>query len=177
VPEPPHYLDDLADTVANGLDDEADWYAEAMRGGSRSPFAAPVSQKQLGDVYVRTFFKQRPDGSIDWDAPNEDQRAKLMSSGGIKNYLDAAKYVMSVRPKTGVRPLDQLIEPPKSALPPLEVPPPYAGPTPLGPPPEGPPDGLMQPPLPEPALGGPPASGGGPSGAPPMPMPPPGIGP
>lgn len=157
--EPIHWLDDVALEVANSLDAEVDWYAEAIRGGSRSPFAAPVSEKQRLDVYTRMFFKQRPDGTIDWDAPNEDDRAKLMQLG-IKNYLDAAKVVMNARPKTGVRPLDQLIAPPPSALPPIEVPPPYAGPTPLGQPPEAPPDALMQPPPPEP----------------PMPMMPPGMG-
>jgi hypothetical protein len=130
----------VAEEIASSLDSEADWYAEAIRGGSRSPFAAPVSQKDLLDVYTRMFFKQREDGTIDWDAPNEDQRSKLMQGVGIKGYLDVAKAVMQARPKTGVRPLNELVTPPPSALPPYQPPPPEAGPAtpPLGQPPEMP---------------------------------------
>jgi hypothetical protein len=137
MPEPTHWLDTLAEEVSTSLDSEADWYAEAIRGGARSPFSAPVNEKEKLDTYVRTFFEERPDGSIDWDKPNEDKRAKLMQSAGIKNYVEAAQAVMHVRPKTGVRPLDQLIAPPPSALPPMQQPQPdtYAGP-PLGPPPQ-----------------------------------------
>lgn len=153
MPEPTHYFDDLAEEIAHGLDAEVDWYAEAIRGGARAPFAAPISEKQKADVFTRIFFKQRPDGTIDWDAPNEDDRAKLMKSG-IKNYLDAAKYVMTLRPKTGVRPLNELIEPIPSALPPFEPPPQMAGPIPLGPPPMEPPEPGGGPPMPE--MGGPP---------------------
>lgn len=135
MPEPTHWLDDLADDIAGSLDAEAEWYAEAIRGGARSPFSAPVSEKQKLDVYTRMFFRQKPDGTIDWDAPNEDQRAKLMQSVGIKSYLDVAKEVLKARPTVGVRPLSQLVTPPPSALPPLGEAPPYAGPVPLGPPP------------------------------------------
>lgn len=135
MPEPTHWLDTLAEEVSASLDSEADWYAEAIRGGARSPFSAPVNEKEKLDTYVRTFFEERPDGSIDWDKPNEDKRAKLMQSAGIKNYVEAAQAVMQVRPKTGVRPLDQLIAPPPSALPPMQPQPDtYAGP-PLGMPP------------------------------------------
>jgi hypothetical protein len=138
MPEPTHWLDTLAEEVSTSLDSEADWYAEAIRGGARSPFSAPVSEKEKLDTYVRTFFEERPDGTIDWDKPNEDKRAKLMQSAGIKNYVEAAQAVMHVRPKTGVRPLDQLIALPPSALPPMQPQPQpdaYAGP-PLGPPPQ-----------------------------------------
>jgi hypothetical protein len=138
MPEPTHWLDTLAEEVSTSLDSEADWYAEAIRGGARSPFSAPVNEKEKLDTYVRTFFEERPDGTIDWDKPNEDKRAKLMQSAGIKNYVEAAQAVMHVRPKTGVRPLGP-VDRPAPERPAADAaatqPDTYAGP-PLGPPPQ-----------------------------------------
>lgn len=86
------------------MDSEVSYYVDALKGGptGRAPFAANATQAELRDIYTRQMFTQAPDGTIQYDKPNAEGRAKLIQRIGPQKY---AEVFDEVRPKAGRRPV------------------------------------------------------------------------
>ena len=82
-----HWLDYLADELFDWMQEEIDALVVAFQAGGRSPFAAPVSEKQKLEFYQRAFFNA--DGS-----PNEAGRKATMARIGPDEYVRTMKAVM-----------------------------------------------------------------------------------
>jgi len=93
-------MDEVADEILHWLEEEPDYYIEALRGGHQTPFSAEVSEPQKLEYYRRQVFMQNPDGSVDFDKPNGEGRDMLIKRVGIKGYTDIMSQVM---PKRGLR--------------------------------------------------------------------------
>lgn len=98
--ESEHPWEAVAADLTTWLDTEASWYADAMRGGHRSPFAAQTSESQKLDYYRRKMFQETPDGQIQYDKPNPEGRSQLMSQLGVSGYTQVWD---AVKPKAGRR--------------------------------------------------------------------------
>lgn len=96
-----HPYDGIADSLFEWMQGEVEYYVEALRGGYRSPFTAPVSEKEKMDYYRRQMFQTDPDGTIHYDRPNAGGRDSLLKQFGPRTY---ASIWEAVRPKQGLRP-------------------------------------------------------------------------
>lgn len=81
-----HPFDEAAAEIAEWIDGEASYYAEALRGGHRTPFSASVSESEKLDYYRRQAFETNPDGTPDLTKPNTQGRDMLMKRLGIPGY-------------------------------------------------------------------------------------------
>lgn len=110
MPQRENALDGIAEELFGWMDSEVSYYADALRGGpnGRSPFAGDASEAQKKDFYTRQMFTQAPDGTIQYDQPNAEGRAKLMQRVGPQGY---AQIYEAVRPKAGRRPVPEEPEP------------------------------------------------------------------
>jgi hypothetical protein len=95
-----HPLDDVADELLDWLQTESAYYVEALKGGHRAPFAAPVNEQQKTDYYTRQVFNTNKDGSINYDSPNVQGRDELLKRMGVQGYTEVIRAVM---PKTGMQ--------------------------------------------------------------------------
>jgi hypothetical protein len=123
MPSPdPHPFDAIADEVSRWLTEDAQWYADALRGSYRSPFAAPVTEDQKLDYYRRQMFSENPDGSVNYERPNTKGREQLLQRLGVRGY---AEVVAATKPPQGLRPpVEPNYDP--TLAPPMEGPePPY----------------------------------------------------
>ena len=98
--EDEHPWEQVAADLTSWLDTEASWYADAMRGGHRSPFAAKTTESDKLDYYRRKMFQESPDGQIQYDKPNTEGRSQLMTQLGVPGYTQVWN---AVRPKQGRR--------------------------------------------------------------------------
>jgi hypothetical protein len=89
-----HPFDEIADEVLTWLNEEPEYFIEALRGGHQTPFSADVSESQKMDYYRRQVFMQNPDGSVDFTKPNGEGRDLLIKRVGIKGYTDIMSQVM-----------------------------------------------------------------------------------
>ena len=82
-----HYLDDLADDLFEWMQEEIVALTAAFQAGGRSPFAAPVSERDKLAFYTRAFFNK--DGS-----PNEAGRKATLARIGVDEYVRTMKQVV-----------------------------------------------------------------------------------
>lgn len=103
-------LDGIAEELFGWMDSEVSYYVDALKGGpnGRAPFAAETSEAEKKAFYTRQMFQAGPDGSIQYDQPNAEGRAKLMQRVGPQSY---AEIFEAVRPKQGRRPVIEPEEP------------------------------------------------------------------
>ncbi|MCR4375906.1 MAG: hypothetical protein NUW22_13765 [Acidobacteria bacterium] len=85
-----HVFDQVADELAQWIDDTATALAEGLTAGGRAPFAADLTERELLDYYDAQFF--RPDGSV-----NDQGRADVMQRVGETGYADVFRRVMRRR--------------------------------------------------------------------------------
>jgi len=104
-----HPFDEIADEVLTWLNEEPEYFIEALRGGHQTPFSADVSEAQKMDYYRRQVFMQNPDGSVDFTKPNGEGRDLLIKRVGIKGYTDIMSQVMP-NSRNGIRQLPGLEE-------------------------------------------------------------------
>lgn len=99
MPEPgQHPLDGVADDLLAWMNDEVDFYVDAIKGGYRAPFAAPAKEAEKLEFYRRQVFNPNPDGSPNFDSPNTMGRDTLLKRLGIQGYT---KVLQAVMPKEG----------------------------------------------------------------------------
>lgn len=96
-----HPLDGLADDLYEWMNGEVGYYVEAMRGGYRSPFSAPVNAQEKKDYWARQMFQAEPNGTIQYDKPNQQGRDQVLRQYGVQTYAD---ILNTVKPKQGFRP-------------------------------------------------------------------------
>lgn len=110
-----HPFDGIADELFDWMNEEVQYHVEAIRGGYRSPFSAPVSEKDKKDFWSRQMFQSKPDGTILYDQPNQQGRDQVLKQYGVQAYADILK---SVRPSKGFRPpLEPTAEPDMPEMP------------------------------------------------------------
>ena len=97
-----HPWTSVAQELQGWLESESQWYAEALRGGHRSPFSADVSEREKLDFYRRQMFQTADDDTIQYDKPNVQGRQNLLTRLGVQGY---AQVYDAVRPKQGMRPV------------------------------------------------------------------------
>jgi hypothetical protein len=94
MPQSQHPLDGIADDLYTWMNGEVDYYVTALKGGHRSPFSAPTSEKEKQQYFARRLFTEKPDGTIDFGTPNAQGRDMLLRSYGPKGLADAYEGVM-----------------------------------------------------------------------------------
>lgn len=99
--EKDHPWDGVADDLFAWMQGEVNYYVEALRGGYRTPFSAPVSEKDKLDYYRRQMYQVAPDGTVQYDTPNAEGRDRILKQYGTATY---AQIMDAVRPKPGLRP-------------------------------------------------------------------------
>jgi len=82
-----HYLDHMADELYDWMQEEIEALTFAFKAGGRSPFAAPVSERDKLAFYQRAFFNK--DGS-----PNEAGRKATLARIGVDAYVETMKAVV-----------------------------------------------------------------------------------
>lgn len=91
----PHPLDGLADELSDWLQTESDWYATALIGEHRTPFAANITEQEKIGAYRRMVFEPLPDGlGVDFSKPNIQGRQRLQERVGIDGYANIMRTVM-----------------------------------------------------------------------------------
>jgi hypothetical protein len=95
MPQTPHPLDGVADELKDWITGEAKYYAEALKGGHRAPFSAPVNEQEKRQYFARQLFTEKPDGTIDFGSPNKAGRDALMQTYGIQGLAQIHEGVMS----------------------------------------------------------------------------------
>jgi len=114
---PRHMLDDLADEIVEMLTGEPEYYAELMRAGQQTPFRADIPQKDLLDVYQRRLYQRNPDGSTNWDAPNEAEHQATITRAGVQGYDTVIKQLMAKKIKEqAVTPVPSEVREPTSSI-------------------------------------------------------------
>ena len=95
MPEPAqHPLDGVADELLDWMTGEVEYYVDAIKGGHRAPFAAPVKEAEKVEFYQRQVYNTNPDGSINYDSPNTQGRDTLLKRLGIPGYTKVLQEVM-----------------------------------------------------------------------------------
>jgi hypothetical protein len=92
-----HPWDDAADSIIEWLENESEYYVEALKGGHAAPFSAPVNEAQKLDYYRRQVFATNPDGSVNPDQPNTEGREMLIKRLGIPGYTQVMAAVLGSR--------------------------------------------------------------------------------
>jgi hypothetical protein len=115
--EPSHPYDGVAEEMLHWLTEESKYYAEALRGGHRAPFAAEITEQQKLEYYRRQMFRVEPDGSVDYNTPNAQGRQDLLQRLGVSGY---AQVFDAVKPKAGFRQTVQDAGPPEAVPPEVE---------------------------------------------------------
>ena len=95
-----HPWDLAAQDLTDWLENEPDYYIQALRAGYRTPFAADVSEQQKLDYYRRQIFMQNPDGTPDYSRPNTTGRDMLLRRVGVEGYTQIMSAVM---PRQGLQ--------------------------------------------------------------------------
>lgn len=98
--ESEHPYDGIADDLFSWQEEMVSWATEAIKAGHRSPFSAPVSERDKLEYYRRQMFKVDPDGTVHYDQPNPGGRDQLLKQVGTSAY---AQIWDAVRPKQGLR--------------------------------------------------------------------------
>lgn len=89
--ESTHLWDQVANELTTWLQVEPTYYADAIRGGGRAPFAANVSEADKREYYQRRLFN--PDGS-----PNQEGRAEIFKRVGPAGYTEIFHQVQAPEP-------------------------------------------------------------------------------
>lgn len=89
--ESPHLLDQVAGELVSWLQIEPSYFADAIRGGGRAPFAANVTEAEKRDYYQRRLFN--PDGS-----PNQQGRDEELARVGPEEYAAMFRQVRGPKP-------------------------------------------------------------------------------
>lgn len=92
-----HPYDEVADEIVQWLTEEPAYFAEAMRGGHDAPFSAKTTEDQKLDYYRRQVFVVGPDGTPDFEKPNEAGRKMLIERLGIRGYTQVMAAVLPKR--------------------------------------------------------------------------------
>jgi hypothetical protein len=100
VPESEHPYDAISADLQGWMDEEVNHQVEAMRGGYRTPFTAPLTERQKHAEFQRMMYEHLPDGTIQYDKPNKAGRDQVMQTYGVEGY---AQVMDAVRPKPGRR--------------------------------------------------------------------------
>ena len=100
MPKQPHPFDSVSDEIMHWIDEESKYYVQALVGDYQSPFAAQVSEKEKLVFYKRQVFMQNPDGTPNYDQPNQAGRDKLIDRVGIDGFSTIMKAVTSSTPVT-----------------------------------------------------------------------------
>jgi len=93
-----HPFDDIADEVLRSIEEDTDFYVEELRGDSRSPFSADVTEAEKMDYYRRQAFGENPDGTIDFTKVNAQGRQNLINRLGTRGY---AEVMTTIKPPKG----------------------------------------------------------------------------
>jgi hypothetical protein len=83
-----HPMDEAAAEITRWLEEEPSYYAEALRGGRGTPFAANTSEAEKLDYYARQVFMKNPDGTPKYDTPNDAGREELLQRVGSEGYRE-----------------------------------------------------------------------------------------
>lgn len=102
---PEHPFDSVAQEIANWINTESSWYANALTEGYRAPFSAKVSESDKLAYYRRQMYQQNPDGTPDYTKPNPEGRAALYKRVGAQQYADIA---LAVSPGKGIEHIQKL---------------------------------------------------------------------
>lgn len=103
-----HPLDGVVDELANWLDKESSWYAQALIGEYRAPFSAPLNESQKLGAYRRMFYQHDSQGVPQYDKPNTTGREALFNRVTPAQYVQIAK---AVGPRGGIEHMNSLEEP------------------------------------------------------------------
>jgi hypothetical protein len=106
-----HPLDGVADELSGWMDDTVGYLVDSFKGGHRAPFTASASEKQKRDYYTTLLWNTHPDGTPNYDSPNQSGRDKLLRTVGIPGYKQIVKSMM---PKQGMSMAPDEEEPPQS---------------------------------------------------------------
>lgn len=98
--EAEHPYDTIAADLESWMGEEVTYHVEAMRGGYRTPFTAPLTERQKHAEFQRMMYEHLPDGTIQYDKPNQAGRDQVMQTYGVEGY---AQVMDAVRPKPGRR--------------------------------------------------------------------------
>lgn len=109
-----HYLDAVADEVAEWMKAMEDYAVEMLLDDGRAPFAANVTEAQALDWYERQFFNA--DGS-----PNAAGRAKQLERLGPQGYAQAMSAVLKRRGQASALQTGQPAQPSAPGAMPPEV--------------------------------------------------------
>ena len=83
--------DQVADELAQWIEDTSDAVAGDMGNGSHAPFAANVTEAQKLDYYRAKLFN--PDGT-----PNVQERQNLLDRAGVQGYAKVLSALGKARP-------------------------------------------------------------------------------
>lgn len=89
----PHPFDAVSDELQTWLEEESKYYVQALVGDYQSPFAAQVSEQDKLDYYRRQMYVMNPDGTPNYEQPNQEGRKKLIERVGIDGYATISKAV------------------------------------------------------------------------------------
>lgn len=100
----------VADELANWLDSTSEYLATAMRAGGRAPFAAPLSEREKLDYYMKQLFL--PNGE-----PNREGRERLAARLGLREYARVLQAALRARQDAlrMIADLNETATPPSSA--------------------------------------------------------------
>lgn len=121
MPRDPHPLDEASQEIFNWLNTEPAILADAFNSGYQTPFSAPLNEREKLGYYQRKMYNTRPDGSLNYDSPNEAGREQLIKALGIEGYTQVSAAVL--RAKDMLPPVLSMTgapEPPAANVPPEE---------------------------------------------------------
>lgn len=75
-----HMWDQAVDEITSWIAGESDWYASAITGNGRAPFAQPTSEKEKRDYYEAQMYNEN-------GTPNETGRQQVLQRIGVQNYV------------------------------------------------------------------------------------------
>jgi len=116
-----HPYDSISDDLFDWMQGEVDYYVDALRGGYRSPFSAEVNEKEKMDYYRRQMYQTLPDGTVQYDKPNQAGRDQIMKNLGVTGYTQIMQAVTPPKPKglRAVPPPEPASDPMAASMPPM----------------------------------------------------------
>ena len=85
-----HMFEAVATEISEWIERMAEEVADALMEGGRSPFGAPVTERQKLEYYEQQLFL--PDGT-----PNVPGRQRLLQRAGVGGFVDVMNAVMKKR--------------------------------------------------------------------------------
>lgn len=103
---PEHPYDGIAQELSKWMTSEIDYHVQAMQGNYRTPFSAQTTEKEKHEYFTRQMYNVKPDGTVQYDQPNQAGRDKLLKTLGVQQY---AQIYEETKPKAK----DLQISPPR----------------------------------------------------------------